>query len=532
MHSSLRISGWSPGLGPVAIAALALWLALGAGSARAQGPAALETSPPPVPLSQAAAEAQLEEARAAFAPAPAGAEPAPVRDVTAELRDLSLALPYLRGAKRRQARALLARPPNCALMAGCPQFGDGNGPNEPFGAGWSPADTLTRQHEDLDHFRIHWVESGPHAPSAQLLDWVRDFAEHAYDVQNGQLGWPTAKSDQGIGGNNLVDIYLADICADDFNPCVFGYAASEPSVPGCAPPTYRCAAYLVLDNDYAEFDRPMKALKATLAHEYNHILQFRIDVAMDRWVFESTATWMEEQVFPRADDWVRTYLPAWARTSRQAITNDNGRRQYGSAVWNHWLTRRFGADAVLNTWWSARKTRPKHFGVGAYELGINQAGGRGFGLEFTRFAAATAEWRAGKGRFPDRRDASFVDVRRFGALRSGGRSRFRLNHTAYILKRVRPGNADRLRLRVRAPAGTRSGIALIGRRGGARQGKVISAVKYLNKGGTGVVTLRGARRFRRITAVIVNADGRMRRNQFGWRYAHDRKQYVAKLRAR
>lgn len=525
MHGLLSSSGWRRGLRPAALAALA-WLALGAAEARGDEPT------PAGPLTQAAAAEELEEARAALAGEPAPGETAPEYEVTLELRDLALALPYLRGAARQEALALLARPPDCTQNP-CPLYGDGNSAQKPFNIGWSPADTANRDVLESAHFRIHYVTTGPDAPSAQVLSRIEDLAERAFDVENAQLGWPEAKSDNGIGGDDRVDIYLADLCVQP-NQCFFGFAAPDPEVPGCNAPTYRCAAYMVLDNDYVGFPHRMKALKATLAHEYNHILQFRIDAAMDRWVFESTATWIEEHVFPAADDWVGTFLSFWARTSRQPITTaaSGDPRQYGTAVWNHWLTRRFSPDVVLDSWLASRKTRPKHFGVNAYQRAIRRNDGLGFAQEFVRFAAATAEWRARGSGFPDRNKPGFVDVKRFGILRPGERSRLKLNHTAYVLQRVRPHGARRLRLVVKAPKGTRSGIALVGRRGKPKTAKVVREVRYLQKGGTGAVTLGNVRRYKRITAVIVNADGRLRSKGFARAYAHNGRHYVVELRRR
>jgi len=513
VYGVIRTSRRGRGLGAAVLALLAL-LAVGAPGARADEPL------PGEPLTPAAAAEELDEARAALA------GEAPELDVTMELRDLALALPYLRGSERREALALLARPPTCDPSP-CPVHKDGG----PGLVRWSVADTANRDDDATDHFRIHWVTTGPHAATPAFVAQLKVLAEHAYDVENTALGWPEAKPDNGIGKDDKIDIYLADLC-DPGVRCLFGYAAPDPSVPGCSAPTFRCAAYMVLDNDYAEFQGPDEALQATLAHEYNHVLQFAIDQAMDQWVFESTATWIEDHVFPDANDWVRTYVPTWARTSRRPITHAGNSRQYGSAVWNHWLASRFDPDVILDTWLGARKTRPKHFGVKAYQRAVRRAGGVGFEREFVHFAAATAEWRAPSSPFPDRDEPKFIDVRRLGTLRPGRRETFKLNHTAYALKRIKPQGARRLRLVVRAPKGTRSGIALVGRRGRPRTGEVVREVRYLQRGGKGRVTLRSARRFRRITAVVVNADGRLRSKGFRRSYAHDRREYTVALRGR
>jgi hypothetical protein len=503
------------------------------GAARAQSedvPAALEPQPP----SPAEAAEELREVEEILQEA----APQESRELTPELRDVALVLPYLRPAQRRRARVLLARPPN-ANCGDCDDWNDASTGEKPFGSHWSVSETRRREVTETDRFRVHWVappenpgaEKG-HSSSPEFAQRVADLLEQAAQVEHGTLGWPPPRPDGTRGGDGRVDVYLADVCDRHNPPCVFGFATTEPGDPSCNAPTYRCTGHLVLDNDFQEFKRPQRALQATIAHEYNHLLQFGIDVAQETWMFESTATWVEEHVFPDSDDWLHSYVRHWARGSRQSLTDDRaGRalRVYGSALWNHWLTDRFGAATILAAWQSSRLTRPRHWAAGAYSIAIRARGGRGFGPELVRFAAATSEWRSGG--LPDH--GSYPDVRRAGRLAVGGRSRrLLLDNTSYALFRVSAGGARRLVLRLRAPRGTRSGLALAGRRGRPRDGKVVKAVRYLPRGGRASVRLKGVRRLRRITAVVVNADARARGAPPGPRfYLRDDQPYRVSLNA-
>ena len=47
----------------------------------------------------------------------------------------------------------------------------------------------------------------------------------------------------------------------------------------------------------------------TVAHEYNHILQFGYDTLQDIWLFEATATWVEQKVYPEINDYL-IFMPA------------------------------------------------------------------------------------------------------------------------------------------------------------------------------------------------------------------------------
>ena len=410
-------------------------------------PAAVAQEPSSEPVfTPAEASAQLAQAVDALATG----DPA-LADPTEELRDLALALPALQGRERRQARAILARPPA------------NDGGVEPFGAEWTPAATATEQTFDTPGgFRIHWVTSSGDAPDltnsggASAPDYVEDkvavFADMSETVENGTLGWPEAKSDGTRGGGSgLTDIYLADICAP--GACIFGYTGPDDGSSQCNTPPFKCFSYLVLDDDYApdEFDYPDPdiPLSVTMAHEYNHVLQFGIDAAQEGWMFEATAVWSEEHVFPDADDWL-FYLDTWKRQPQQPITKFSagaGLRVYGSAVWNHWLDvgRGYGPGVVLDSWQKSRESNPKDFGIGAYDLGIKESGGRGFAKEFGRFTAATAEWRAPKFSFPDREE--YPDVKRKGELRRGGPAR-----GLQARPRGLPAHPGHARLRRRADA--------------------------------------------------------------------------------
>ena len=174
----------------------------------------------------------------------------------------------------------------------------------------------------------------------------------------------------------------------------------------------------MIDNDYAAGEFPgypdrLDPARATVAHEFNHLLQDRYDTFQDLWMFESTATWMEEKVFPAVDDYLM-FLPSFAVTPGIPITEGLGQRIYGVAVWNHWLESGYGPDVIRRAWEVSDRTKPRDFAIEAYARAIFDLGGHGFSREFTRFAAATAEWRTGHGGFPDA--SRYPDMRRKGSL--------------------------------------------------------------------------------------------------------------------
>ncbi|MDX6582136.1 MAG: hypothetical protein QOI10_1320 [Solirubrobacterales bacterium] len=487
-------------------------------------------------LSAADAGSVLDTAEATVAPAeaPAGAEPA--TDATIALHDLAIVYPELGGADRGRADSLLARPTD----GGSDPQGDGYPLAAPIASAESP------------HFCVFWVNAPgfQDAPDLTDLNGVADgdgtpdyvesllqIAEYSYSVEvaPGKMGWKPPKPDKtgcGTDPSARTDIYLKQLG----NRGLFGYETVDPGQ-GRTRSEY---AYLVLDNDYSQaeygYDDPAIPASVTLAHEFNHVLQMNYDTFQDVWFLEATATWSEEQVYPGVNDYLG-YVNSFAKFPGEPITStynpsdDRSLRIYGDAVWNHWLDTGgggYGSDVIRQAWELSDTTKPADFALSAYDAAIKKAGGKSFSREFVPFTAATAEWRAGTGNFPDH--ASYPDVAREGSLGKGGSKRFDLDHTAYRLLDIHPGGGAKLKLRVKVDPGVRAGLALVARDGDALSGSVTQKVAYLSKGGKGSVTLSDPGRFERITAVVVNADDREGGFAFGdWVYSKDNASFTARL---
>jgi len=382
------------------------------------------------------------------------------------------------------------------------------------------------------HFCVHWVAEGLDAPSLEdgdadgapdYVERVLAVAERVHEVENGRLGWREPKGDgRKGGGRNNTDVYLSQIGGE-----LFGYAAPDR---GQASKQHRIPrrlhGYLVLDNDYSSFEfpgtTPLEDLQVTVAHEYNHILQFGYDAFQDPWFAESSATWMEDQVYNGINDYLR-YVRRWVRRPDTPLTASSI-KEYGSAVWNQWLARRYGGPAIVRRAWAAAlHSRPGGFSVNSYETAIRGAGGSDLSRDFARFATAVAEWRTGEG---FRESELFPDVPREGRLPLGGAPLNRLlNHTTFDLLRVHAGGGRAVVLHVDGPRGVATGVALVGRIGSERKGRTVTRLVYRRGGGRLAVRLSDPGRFSRVTAVVVNADAHANgfsARRLDWRYLGDR----------
>jgi hypothetical protein len=460
----------------------------------------------------------LKQTKQAFSPAGPPAEPTPL------LRELAVRLPSLHGSERRQAEALLARPTD--------------GDNDPQIDGYTVPEATPYCTE---HFCFHWVTSTADAPNLtdanangipDYVDNAAGVAEDSYSVEVGQLGWRAPKSD----GDGKTDVYLKQLGGSG----IYGYSAPDPEQQ--LPDDHTLYGYIVIDNDFqlSEFPgyaSPTVPLEVTLAHEFNHILQFNYDAIQDTWMLESTAVWMEGMVYPEAFDYLQ-YLPGWVQLWQLPLTtfstdpNDrNNVKVYGSAVWEKFLAARFGPDVVRHAWEVSTSTDPESFAVGAFDSSIrDQIGGSDFPTQFTLFAADSAEWQAQNSGFPE--GSHYLDVVRAGSAPvNGNGGTLKLNHTTYALLEVPTTSAARVKLGVSAPPGTDSSIALVGRAGGVPGGTMTPVVTRLPNGGNGSVTIDPSR-FARLTAVLINADSKLNGASAltgDWNYARDNEPYFARV---
>ena len=274
---------------------------------------------------------------------------------------------------------------------------------------------------------------------------------------------------------------------------------------------------------------------STAAHEYNHVIQYSYDVNGDAWMYESTAVWMEDLVNDSIDDWLGFLGPpnGWVTTPEVPITLEQSPRMYGSGVWNHWLSERYGNEAVRGAWERSRtvtpassRTRP-HMRTASWPRAARASA--------TSSRASLRPPRSGARQASGFSEgANFPDVERLGGISVGDfPATIELDHTTFALLDVTPSAAGAIRMNVTAPQDTVTGIALIGRTGSSpTAGTLATRFRLLPSGGGGSVELASPGNYGRITAVVVNADPSQ--SGFGatdWNYTKDDAAFDVELEA-
>jgi hypothetical protein len=485
---------------------------------------AAAASPRAHSAAQQRAEASLEEAEQLLN----GRGVHTGRELTGALRDLATRIRHLRGDERAQAIALLSRPTD----------------ND------APADeryTVPELPPLCDaNFCIHSVGSGADAPSTGMVALTLAEANAIRNVENGVLGWRPPRSD----GDGRVDIYLKELGAQR----LFGFAATDPGQREVSQ-----HAYMVIDDDFdpAQFGgaEPLESLRVTLAHEYAHVLQYGYDVLADPWHFESSAVWMEHQVFPAIPDWLRFMGDSangggWSSLTELPLTYfepnpDSGgaldprqAKVYGDVVWNDFLSSKYGpnGNALQRATWE-QSDGASYASTDAYDAAIRTVGGRGLAQDFAEFSAAVAEWQVPGSPFFSPGDLPDVE-RRGGLGRDGSPVSLTMDHLSFALYDI-PAADGPLRLAATFPAGTSAALALVARSGAIDSGEVTTTMQRLPDGGTGAVTIDDLGPFYssggRVTAVLVNSDAShaaLWSERLGdWRWLREGQSVTARLTA-
>jgi hypothetical protein len=245
----------------------------------------------------------------------------------------------------------------------------------PLAAQARPALSGDERTYGTDHFLIHYTFVGVDAvpsldrDSSGTPDWIEDVGramETIRRVEVDHLGWPAPLPDHGEGGDTRFDVYMMEL----FSKGLAGYVSPDGGFVGDNPNTVRheqSAAYgfLVLDNDFIDPNPPagLKVwppsdwMRIVAAHEFNHMLQISITgTHAMQWWFESTANWMETEVFPNLPDNLLsagavfkspdTCLLRYGGVNRV----ESGLHWYGMWVFDEMLAEEYGPGIILDIW--------------------------------------------------------------------------------------------------------------------------------------------------------------------------------------
>lgn len=211
---------------------------------------------------------------------------------------------------------------------------------------------------DTENFRIHYTLEGEDAVTTDYLKAVAAAFEEMLRIQVEELGWPPPPPDGGLGGDDRYDVYLIDLIGSGQE--ALGYTSPQMII-GDNPhtdvvETHAATSQIAIDNDFedADSDNPLGLMRATVAHELHHAIQFGYDSAdAHNWIYEATASWIE--TVAAGEDQDATGYVEYAFNYPElcfGTTSDPGRGdlQYGEWTFIQALTDDYGSTAIQELW--------------------------------------------------------------------------------------------------------------------------------------------------------------------------------------
>ncbi|MDZ4723175.1 MAG: hypothetical protein SGI97_04630 [candidate division Zixibacteria bacterium] len=220
-------------------------------------------------------------------------------------------------------------------------------------------------------FLIHYTKTGTDAVFQANVDSDGDghpnyvemvgvIADSVYNSIVNVMGYPAPPADSFYlsGGDEKYDIYLTDLGTG-----IFGLAYIDSTYIG-NPITLSATSFIELENDFQQIDRykdrPLDAVRVTLAHEYFHAIQFGIDHTeadvvnqqVKRYWMEMSAVWMEEQLYDHINDYY-SYLPYFfedPQSSLQRFIGFADFHPYGAAIFPLYLSEKFDPALIREIW--------------------------------------------------------------------------------------------------------------------------------------------------------------------------------------
>lgn len=203
-----------------------------------------------------------------------------------------------------------------------------------------------------ENFIVHFTLSGDDRTTVGMVSDMMKALEGTWEYYINRQGWPPPPRDCGEGGDDRFDVYIIEILDSEE---LLGYVQPEALV-GDNPYSeeieqWASYSYLVLDNDFSGVGDPAALMRTTVSHEFMHNLQFGYDInePFDA-IYESTATWMETQVFPEDED-ATTYVEDYYSLPELCMgSTEDSLRQYGEWLMIDSMVQDFGPQIIREMW--------------------------------------------------------------------------------------------------------------------------------------------------------------------------------------
>jgi len=200
---------------------------------------------------------------------------------------------------------------------------------------------------DSQHFKAVYTTSGEHAATADFVSTSLTSAEYVWDYEVNTIGLPAPKTP----ADGKIRLYFCDLLGSNYP--VYGLTWTETIYADDSALTR-----IELDNDYSGFVLPQGMTEEdfsalVFAHEFFHAIQFGINyMAPTMWLLETNAVWMEEEVYPDADDYLTSYVTQLFQSLSTSIDTNNNSFEYGASQFFRHITENVTDRSFIVDLWS------------------------------------------------------------------------------------------------------------------------------------------------------------------------------------
>lgn len=210
---------------------------------------------------------------------------------------------------------------------------------------YRPDSLLLSQTSPSGLFKLHYTTKGDDAADHSFISRSALAYDEVYDIIIHQLGYDPPPIDDPL--NPEYDVYVYALGG-------YGMSTPESSAPREKYPN-GYTSYVSMDNTFQNtYTKGVEGMLVTAAHEFFHMVQmgmriFSVKDFDSRFLFEGTATWMEDYAYEEINDYLQ-YLPHYLRNLSHSFNTFNGLHEYGSCLFYHMLEKKYGADIIKSIW--------------------------------------------------------------------------------------------------------------------------------------------------------------------------------------
>ncbi len=204
---------------------------------------------------------------------------------------------------------------------------------------------LTGPHYTFDspdgYFKMHWTDSGADAVNLSYATTVAVSADSSWQVECTEMNFITPPPDNMVGGSDQYDIYIKYLGGG-----VLGYTSPSGEF---HPPdsTQACSAsHIVMGSNISGWGQRA----CTVAHEFQHAVQFSYSYEESTWFMENCAVWMEEMVYPDVNDYLPYVQYGGALRFPWYDIRSAAMYWYGAFTWPWMMWNRWGYESVREIW--------------------------------------------------------------------------------------------------------------------------------------------------------------------------------------